>query len=234
MSELTRWLGQLGPLVTRVEIALLAFWIAIVGAIWSFLALGSEVGEGELAAFDRGLLLALRQPGEPHIAAGPPWLLECMRDVTALGGVTLLAFITVISVVALLVHRHNAQAVVLAVAIPLAQVSSDLFKTFYGRARPTFAVYGDLPISQSFPSGHSTVATATYFLLAVIVASLETRLSVKVLAFAVAAFLSIMIGVSRVYLGVHWPSDVIAGWFLGAAWALAAALGLRTITRRSD
>ncbi len=187
--------------------------------------------EGELAAFDYRLLLALRQPDKPHVGAGPIWLLECMRDVTALGGVTLLTLVTVISVIALLAHGRKAQAVVLAVAVPLAQVSSDIFKTFYGRARPSFAIYGDLPVSQSFPSGHSTVATATYFLLAVIVASLETKVSTKILSFAVAAFISIVIGVSRVYLGVHWPSDVIAGWFLGAAWALIAALALRALTR---
>jgi undecaprenyl-diphosphatase len=231
LSKLTSWLGQLAFLFARVEIALLVAWIAVAGAIWSFLALGSEMREGELAAFDLRLLLAMRQPDNPHLAAGPPWLLECMRDVTALGGVTLLTIITVISVIALAAHGRKVQAAVLAVSVPLAQASSDLFKAFYGRARPSFAIYGDLPISQSFPSGHSTVATATYFLLAVIVASLETRLSTKVLVFAVAALLSIMIGISRVYLGVHWPSDVIAGWFLGAAWALVAALVLKTVTR---
>jgi len=183
--------------------------------------------EGELSAYDLWLLNSLRQPSKPHIASGPSWLLESMRDVSALGGVTVLFLITAIAVIVLLVHRRKALATMLAVSVPLAQVWNGLFKTFYGRARPSFEIYGDLPHSQSFPSGHSTVATATYFLLAVIVASLEPNPSMKILAFVTAALLSITIGLSRVYLGVHWPSDVLAGWFLGAGWALVATLILR-------
>lgn len=217
----------------RIEIALLAVWMALAGAVWSFLAIGSEMREGELTAFDRWVLEALRLPGEPHRAAGPHWLMESMRDLTALGGITVLSIVTVLTVIVLLGHKRRVQALVFAVCVPLAQLSSGLFKHVYERVRPSFAVYGDLPTSMSFPSGHSTVATATYFLLAVIISSLETSRSMKALAFAVAALLSIMIGASRVYLGVHWPSDVIAGWCLGAAWAMVAAVGLRMLNKRT-
>ncbi len=227
MSVLRLRPDSLARLLGRVEIALLLVWIALAGAIWSFLAIGSEMREGELTAFDLWVLDALRRHGQPHVAVGPQWLVESMRDVTALGGFTLLTLVTVLSVIVLAAHHRRVQALVLAVCVPLAQLSGGMFKNLYERARPSFAVYGDLPASMSFPSGHSTVATATYFVLAVIVASLETRRSMKVLAFAVAALLSLMIGVSRVYLGVHWPSDVVAGWCLGAAWALMAAVALR-------
>lgn len=222
MSKIGDWISN------RIEIALLAVWIALGSAVWAFLAIGSEMREGELTGPDRLMLEALRLPGQPHHAAGPHWLVESMRDVTALGGITVLSLVTIISVIVLLGHSRRLQALVLGVCVPLAQMSSGLFKDLYERARPSFAIYGDLPTSMSFPSGHSTVATATYLVLAVIVSSLETTRPMKVLGFAVAAFLSIAIGFSRVYLGVHWPSDVIAGWCLGAAWALVAAVALRT------
>lgn len=216
----------------RIELTVLAVWIAAAAAVWGFLGIADEMHEGELDAYDRAILSALRVPGNPHAAIGPHWLVESMRDVTALGGVTLLLLVTVIAVIALLAYRHRREALVLAASVVLAQLSSGLFKNFYERVRPTFAVYGDLPTSMSFPSGHSTVATATYFLLAVIVADLDPARPVKILAFAVAGLLALMIGFSRVFLGVHWPSDVIAGWCLGAAWAFAAAVVLRYLQRR--
>ena len=227
MSDLRRRLDPWMRLLARVEIALLMVWIALAGVIWTFLAIGSEMQEGELADFDLWVLHTLREPGQLHVAVGPYWLIETMRDVTALGGVTLLTLVTLLSVIVLLGHHCRIQALVLAVSVPLAQLSSGVFKDLYERARPSFAIYGDLPTSMSFPSGHSTVATATYFILAVIISSIEPNRSRKVLFFAFAAVLSVMIGFSRVYLGVHWPSDVIAGWCLGAAWALVAAVALR-------
>lgn len=224
----------LSRLLGRIEIALLAAWVALAGAIWAFLAIGSEMREGELTAFDLWVLGAFRRPGQPHAATGPHWLMESMRDITSLGGVTLLVIITVLSVIVLLAHSRKAQALVMAICVPLAQLSSGLFKDLYERSRPSFAIYGDLPTSMSFPSGHSTVAAATYFVLAVIVSSLEAKRSMKILAFAVAALLSLMIGFSRIYLGVHWPSDVIAGWCLGAAWALIAAVALRLLRQTAS
>jgi undecaprenyl-diphosphatase len=219
-------------LLPRIEITLLAVWIAAAGAVFAFLHIADEMHEGDLDAYDRTVLSALRIPGDPHTAIGPHWLAESMRDVTALGGLTLLVLVTAVAVIALLAYRHRLEAAVLAGSVMLAQVSSALFKGFYERARPSFAIYGDLPTSMSFPSGHSTVATATYFLLAVIVASLEPRHPLKELAFAVAGLLALLIGFSRAFLGVHWPSDVLAGWCLGAAWALAAAIVLRTLKSR--
>ncbi|GAA0564522.1 phosphatase PAP2 family protein [Rhizomicrobium electricum] len=216
----------------RIETAVLAVWIAAAAAVWGFLGIADEMHEGELDAYDRAVISALRVAGDPHKAIGPHWLVESMRDVTALGGITLLVLVMAMSVIALLAYRHRLEALVLTGSVVLAQISSGLFKNFYERVRPTFAVYGDLPTSMSFPSGHSTTATATYFLLAVIVASLDPARPVKVLAFTVAALLALMIGFSRVFLGVHWPSDVIAGWCLGAAWAFAAAVLLRILKAR--
>ena len=231
-SKIAGWLSDFSHLAKRFEMAFLAAWFALAGSVWSFLAIGNEMHEGELTGYDRWVLEVLRLPGQPHKAIGPHWLMECMRDLTALGGITVLSLVTVLSVIALVGHGRRLQALVLAICVVLAQLSSGLFKDVYERLRPSYAIYGDLPASMSFPSGHSTVATATYLILAVIVSSIETNRSMKALSFAVAAFLSILIGFSRVYLGVHWPSDVVAGWCLGAAWALVAAVTLRSIDRR--
>jgi undecaprenyl-diphosphatase len=215
-----------------VTTALLAAWIALAAAIWAFLALAGEVQEGEANAFDRWVVLALRQPGHPHQIVGPPWLIEAVRDVTALGSVVVLLLISTIATIALLVHGRRLQAGLFATAVIFAEVSTDLFKALLARARPDFAVLGALPASHSFPSGHSTVATATYFLLAMIVARLELHRNAKVLAFATAAFLALAIGFSRVFLGVHWASDVIAGWLLGASWALVMSIVLGALENR--
>jgi undecaprenyl-diphosphatase len=233
MTLWRRHLELVTRLLGRSEIAFLVVWIALAGVIWTFLGIGGEMREGELNAFDLGVLTALRLPGQPHVAIGPQWLTESMRDITALGGVSVLTLVTILSVLVLVGHGRRLEAVVVAICIPLAQLSSGIFKVVYERARPSFAIYGDLPASMSFPSGHSTVSTATYFILAVILASLEPRPAMRGLFFAVAALLSLTIGFSRIYLGVHWPTDVIAGWCLGAAWALVAAVALRLARRYS-
>lgn len=222
---------HLARLAARIEVSLLALWVALIAAIWAFLSLAGELREGELTAFDTWVLIALRHTGLPHEAIGPRWLTDSMRDITALGSFTVLFLITIVAVSMLAMHGKKRQAGVLAAGVVLAQISGQFLKLFYGRTRPSFAVYGDLPTSLSFPSGHSTVATATYFLLALIVAGLEVRTAAKVLVFAMAALLAIGIGFSRVYLGVHWPSDVIAGWCVGGFWALAASLVLSEFGR---
>ncbi len=217
---------------TRVELTFLVSWIAVAAAILSFLMLAGEVSEGESTAFDSWFMEGLRLAGQPHVAIGPPWLVEIMRDVTALGSVTVLLIVTAIFSVGLLLHGRKAQGGILVAAVILAFLSSNLFKLLYARVRPDFAVLGVLPVSHSFPSGHSTTATATYFVFATIVASLEVGREAKVFAFAVAAFLSVAVGFSRVYLGVHWPSDVIAGWLLGAGWAVLTSVALTALNAR--
>lgn len=207
-------------ILSRIEFRLIVVWIAAVGAVWSFFGLASEWREGELVGFDNWILNALRQPGHPHEPVGPAWLAEMMRDLSGAGSVTMLTLVTLAAFIVLMAYERRREAMTFAAGVLMATISSDIFKAFYSRPRPAYAIYSILPTSHSFPSGHSTSSTATYFLLAIVIARLEARFSVKVLAFGFAALLSILIGISRVYLGVHWPSDVLAGWCLGAGWAL--------------
>jgi undecaprenyl-diphosphatase len=220
---------RLGAVLGRLEARALILWAAAAGALWAFLAIAGEMAEGETAAMDRRLLLALRRPGDPLTPLGPRWLQECMRDITALGGFTILTLLTITAVVTLLFHGKRRQALVMGATVILAQISSEALKAFYDRPRPTLVPHGSLVYSSSFPSGHSTLAAATYLTLAAIVASLERTRRAKIFVFILALLIVPVIGVSRVYLGVHWPSDVLAGWSLGSLWALGALIALHAL-----
>jgi undecaprenyl-diphosphatase len=208
----------LGKLETRTLVAL----VALIGVPSLFLSIAGEVAEGETAALDRRLLLAFRSPGDPSDPLGPRWFEESMRDITALGGFTVVTLLTIVAVLLLVFHQRRREALIFAGTVILAYASSEVLKAFYDRDRPMLVAHGSIVYSQSFPSGHSTAAAATFLTLATVLASFETRRRTKALIYALAITAMIAVGVSRVYLGVHWPTDVLAGWALGASWALAA------------
>jgi len=215
--------------VKRFEARVLIGLALTTGALWAFLNIADEMTEGETAAIDRHLILLLREPGDPNNPIGSRNVEEAVRDVTALGGTTLVTMITLVSVLAFLFHKKRAHALVMAGAVLAAWVSSDLFKSFYDRPRPDLVPHGAYVYSASFPSGHSTMSTAAFLTLAMLVASLEPRRRSKALALTLAGLVILGVGFSRVYLGVHWPSDVLAGWCLGATWALAGWIALRAM-----
>jgi undecaprenyl-diphosphatase len=209
-------------LLSRIESRALIWVIGAAGALWSFFNIAGEVSEGETLGLDRRILLALRNPADPADPIGSQSLQEAMRDVTALGGVTVMVLVTVVSVLAFLMHRRRWHAGIMATTVLLADISSEGLKHLYGRPRPDLVPHGSYVYSASFPSGHSTLSAATFLTLAMLIASLEPARGTKAMAFVLAGALVLAIGFSRVYLGVHWPSDVLAGWCLGGAWALAA------------
>lgn len=220
----------------RIEVRLLLAGLAIMVAIWGFLALTGEVREQETTLFDRTVLLAFRTPADLGTPIGPRWLQESGRDVTALGGFTALTLIAVLAIAMLLMHGRKIQALIFGSAVILAQVAAEAVKHVVNRPRPELVAHHDLVYSSSFPSGHAVMAPVVYLTLAAIVAAGDRRRPVKVTLLLSAAVLVIAIGVSRVYLGVHWPTDVLAGWTMGAAIALAASiiLHLRAPKRGPD
>jgi undecaprenyl-diphosphatase len=217
---------RLRGLLQRTEPRALTALAASAGAAWAFLALASEMQEGETLALDRRLLLAFRTPGDPTRLLGSRSFQEAMRDVTALGGFTVLTLVAVVGTIAFLLHRKPRQAVTLAITALVAEFGSQQLKLLYGRPRPDLVPHAVYVYSGSFPSGHSMLSAAVYLTLAMLIASLEPRRAMKVLAFAVGAPIVVAVGVSRIYLGVHWPSDVLAGWCAGAVCALIAWCGL--------
>ena len=221
-------------LLRRLESRALLALFAAAGAIWAFLAIGGEMREGETLAIDRRILLAFRTPGNPAQPIGPQSFQEAMRDVTALGGVTVLTLVTVVAALGFVFHRKLRHAAVLVGAVLVAIVASEVLKHLYGRPRPDLVPHGSYVYSASFPSGHSMLSTTVYLTLATLISTLEPRRPTKVLAFAVAVMVMIAVGFSRIYLGVHWPSDVLAGWCAGAGCALAASSILQTLLKSQD
>ncbi|HEV7384365.1 MAG TPA: phosphatase PAP2 family protein [Phenylobacterium sp.] len=212
----------LQSLLRRIESRALILVIGAAGGFWAFFNIAGEMTEGETQALDKHILLALRAPADPSQPIGSLSFQEAMRDVTALGGVTVMTLVTVVGVLAFLMHGKRWHAGILAASVLLADLSSEGLKHLYGRPRPALVPHGSYVYSASFPSGHSTLSAATFLTLAMLIASLEPNRGTKIMVFVLAMLLVLAIGVSRVYLGVHWPSDVLAGWCLGGGWALAA------------
>ncbi|MGZ9809401.1 phosphatase PAP2 family protein [Pseudoroseicyclus sp. H15] len=208
----------------RMEPATLGAIVVIAGALWGFVALASEMLEGDLHSFDETVLLALRTAGDPAVGIGGPQMQVAMRDLTALGGIVVLTIISLSVLGYLFLRRQRASALFLAAAIVGGQLISHLAKSGFSRPRPDLVPHGVEVATASFPSGHSMMAAVTYLTLAVMLARGESALRMRIFFLSVAALLTVAVGVSRVYLGVHWPSDVLAGWSLGAAWALGVWL----------
>jgi len=209
--------------LTAFSLALLAFW-----------SVASEVSEGDFDAFDRALMLALRVPGDLSDPIGPGWVEVAMRDLTALGGFVVLTLLTAAVVVHLLLRRHASTAVFVIFAVGGGQVLSHLAKYAFDRPRPDLVSHAVEVSSSSFPSGHSMMAAVTYLTLAAMLSRIEPSFRLRVFYLIVAVVLAGLVGVSRVYLGVHWPSDVLAGWAAGGAWAFLCYLIARLLARRGQ
>ena len=216
----------------NVDAALLGTFLVVAAVMFAFLKLASEMVEGETAAFDRWLLQALRSPVDPSVPIGPEWLKAAMIDVTALGGTSVLTLFTVIAVGYLTAARKAATAGFLAAAVIGGALTSTLLKLAFGRARPDLVIHLVTVDSASFPSGHALNSAVVYLTVGALLARAEPKRTVRIYLIATAVLLTLMIGFSRVYLGVHWPSDVIAGWCVGAAWAMICSIVARALQKR--
>jgi len=205
---------------------LIAFLVAS-GMAFAFTRIADEMAEGETRAFDESILLALRQADDPARPIGPWWLEAAMIDVTSLGGWAVLAMLTTLVVVYLFITARTGAAWLVLASVAGGSVLSSLLKIGFARPRPELVDHLVNVSSASFPSGHAMLSAATYLTLGALLARTETRRSVRGFIFGVAVALTLVIGMSRVYLGVHYPTDVLAGWCMGASWALACWLVAR-------
>jgi len=229
LAETTSLFARVRRHARRTELRFLLAGLAVFGSVWGFLDILDEVREGDALRLDSAVLLALRDPGRLATPIGPRWLQEAARDVTALGGFTVLTLVVVLAAALLWVHRRRAQAGVFVAAVIGGELLAQLVKVLVGRTRPDLVPHLDLVYSSSFPSGHSTLSPIVYFTLAGLVAAGEGRRAQKALLIGAAVALVLAIGVSRVYLGVHWPTDVLAGWALGTAVAVVATLAVHLV-----
>lgn len=214
------------------ELPVLVALVVLSGGVWVFVEVADEVIEEESAGIDEMLLLALRTPADRNDPIGPAWVEEMARDFTALGGTAVLTLVILATLgYLLLADRHRAAALA-AVAVAGGILLSTLLKIGFDRPRPDLVPHAAQVYTASFPSGHSMMAAVTWFTLAAILARVLATPVLKAYVLIVAAFVSLLVGVSRVYLGVHWPTDVLAGWSAGAAWAALCWLVAARLQRR--
>lgn len=208
--------------------------MCLAGGVWGFIEVADEVVEGESHALDSRLLLALRNPNDFSDPIGPLWVEELGRDFTALGGVGVLTLLT-FAVAGYLWLAGKVRAMWLVFgAIISGLLFSTLLKQGFDRPRPELVPYESYVYTASFPSGHSMMSAITYLTLAALLTRVLPDRAAKVYFYFLAVIVTIFVGISRVYLGVHWPSDVVAGWAVGAAWALLFWLIARWLQDRGE
>ena len=200
--------------------AVIAIGIAALGAL-AFKMIADEALEGDTHAFDTSILMALREPGDAENPIGPDWLADVMADVTALGGNAVLTLLVVGVVVYLLSVGKRGTALLVGGAVGSGAILSAFLKLGFDRPRPDLVAHLSHAYSSSFPSGHAMLSAVTYLTLGVLLARAHERRRTKIIVMTYGVTLTVLIGLSRIYLGVHWPTDVMAGWALGAAWAVA-------------
>ncbi|MBS9403239.1 phosphatase PAP2 family protein [Halomonas sp. TRM85114] len=218
----------------RYELAILLCVSVLSGGIWGFVELAEEVSEGDTQSLDETLLLSLRNPADHTDPLGPGWVEELGRDFTALGGVGVLVLVSLGSLGYLLLARRYRAALFASVAVPGGILLSTLMKVGFDRPRPDLVPHDSLVYTASFPSGHAMMSAVTYLTLAALLTRVHPELRLKAYILVVAILLTLLVGISRVYLGVHWPTDVLAGWTAGAAWAALCWLAMRWMQRRGQ
>lgn len=216
-------------IAARPELPLVAAFGVIAAVAAGVLKLASEVSEGETEAVDRAILVWLR--AAVHGSRHETLIDRTMLDITALGGGTTLTLVIVIAAGLLISLRRYVTAAVLVVQVIAGTSLVAAAKLFFDRTRPDVVPHLASFTNASFPSGHAANSAIVYLSIAVLLATAAPTRPARGYIIAAAALLTMVIGFSRLYLGVHWPSDVIAGWAIGAGWALAVGLLARWLRR---
>lgn len=232
LSPVARGIRKAIEHLGQYEFNVLATAMAVVGAVLFFIWIADAVSEGETLRFDEWAVQALRRANDPAVPIGPAWLSEMGRDVTALGGVGFLFLLTAIVAGFLWLQRMYA-AMALVVGSTLGgTVVSLVLKSFFDRPRPQLVPHLSIVHTSSFPSGHAMMSSAVFLTLGLLLGQFVDSLRLKAYFFIVALLMTFLVGCSRVYMGVHYPTDVLAGWAAGMAWALACGLVARSLRRR--
>ena len=223
---------NLPALIRNLDRRLLLAFLALTVLITAVGNLASEVVEGDTLAFDRWLISVLRDAADPGSPLGPAWLKKSMIDLTSLGGGPFLTLLTIAAAGFLVAARKWGMAVFVILAIAGGGAAANLLKWMFVRARPDLVPHLVSVDSASFPSAHAMNSALTFLTLGVLLSRTQKDRRVKAYLMGTALFLTLIVGFSRVYLGVHWPTDVIAGWAVGAAWAILCSMVAARLQRR--
>jgi len=216
--------------IARAEIAAVTALFVIALGVVTFIGVADALAEGEERSFDQAVLTWM-QPvaGEPR---GPWWLHEAAADLTSLGGISVLGLFALIAIAFLLIQGKRLSALLLVLGLAGGVALSEGLKALFSRERPPAAFQAVETLNASFPSGHALLAAVFYLSLGVMLTRAFPRAHLKAFVLGAALFIALVIGVTRVYLGAHWATDVLAGWCAGAAWAMALWLAAYAIARR--
>ncbi len=205
---------------TRAEPMTLIALIVPAAVLFAFATLGNAIGRGSTRAFDEAVILAMRMPGNLADPVGPLWFEEMVRDFAALGGTGVLTRLVLANAGFLTMTSKGHAALFVLLSVGGGVLISEIMKWGYARPRPDIVPHGAEVYSASFPSGHSMMSAVVYLTLGALLARTQSNRVVKSYVLTLAIVVTLLVGTSRVYLGVHWPTDVLAGWSLGGAWAL--------------
>ncbi|HKQ46938.1 MAG TPA: phosphatase PAP2 family protein [Phycisphaerae bacterium] len=220
-----RWTRGQEPLV-------LAGILVLAGLSWAFIEVADEVAEGNSQDAELAIMRSLRDPADTSRPKGPRWLANAALEWTALGAAPILTIIVLSVTGYLFLVRRTFTATFILASVVGGTILTNLLKGAFGRARPAILPELTEHLSPSFPSGHSLMAAVVYLTLGATLASAARQRRQKFYILGVALFLTLLVGCTRVYLGVHYPTDVLAGWCLGAAWAILCWLVARWLQRR--
>jgi undecaprenyl-diphosphatase len=203
----------------RHELTWLGVGLGACVLLLAFITFAGEVMEGDTLAFDTKILQALRSPTDPGKPIGPAWVENALLDLTAIGGPTVLGLVTFAVVGFMFLQTRYRTALFVLLTAASGELLDFGMKHLFQRPRPTIVPHLRDTFSTSFPSGHAMESAIVYLTLgAILMRAAESRLT-KIYIISVAVLLTMLVGVSRVYLGVHYPTDVIGGWIVGFMWA---------------
>lgn len=215
----------------RAEAVLVVALMVVTGAIMAFVEIADDMTEADGQRFDRIVLEAVRVPGAPNDPIGPAWVEIAVTDLTALGGIAVLVVVTAVVAGFLLFRRRGVAAMFVVTSLAGGIALSQGLKLAFGRERPPADFQAVEAVNASFPSGHAMLSAVVYLTIGAIVARAMLERRLKAYVMIVAVLLTAAVGLSRVYLGVHWASDVLAGWCVGTAWATTCWLTARAVER---
>lgn len=201
--------------------------------LFAFIRLTGRVVDGTTVDFDYQLLLMLRNPADLADPVGPEWLEVIVRDLTALGGVVTLGLLTLAVCGYFWLQHKPRMALFVLLSIAGGSLFNSVLKEFFERPRPDLVPHSTAAAMSSFPSGHAMMSAVAYLTLGALLAHASSKISIKIYILGWSLVLTILVGVSRVYLGVHWPTDIIAGWIAGGVWALLSLLASRWFVSNS-
>lgn len=217
----------------REELVLLVVGVVVLILVVGFSRLASEVLEGETLTFDKQLLAALRDPASPARPIGPAWLMSGALDITALGSATVLGLVVFAVTGFLVLQGMWRMGTFVLLACSGAWFINSALKVFFQRPRPDVVPHLREVMTMSFPSGHALTSAVVYLTLGALLMRVARRPITKWYCMGLAMLATFLVGASRVYLGVHYPTDVLAGWIVGLSWALLCWLVERSLERRA-